>query len=200
VTIKVVIFDADGVVIFPWRAAQLFAQEYGITREMTSAFFGGIFEDCLTGKADLKEVLPPYLDQWGWQASLDDFIRVWFQAEHAPDERVISVVRALQKSEYTCCLATNQEKYRAEYIKTEMGFTGIFDRLFFSCELGCKKPDRAYYEHIATTLELEGADILFWDDSPSSVDGARACGWNAEVYTGFEEFVTRLASHLGIRP
>ena len=199
-SIKAVIFDADGVVIFPWRAAQLFEREYAITREMTRGFFGGIFEDCLVGKADLREVLPPYLEQWGWQAPVDDFIRVWFEVENAPDERVIGVVQALQESGYTCCLATNQEKYRAEYIKTEMGFAGVFDHLFFSCQLGCKKPDRAYYERIMETLELQGPDVLFWDDSPSSVEGARGCGWNAEVYVDFEEFEEQIASYLGVRP
>lgn len=196
-SIKAVIFDADGVAIFPWRAAQFFEREYGITREMASGFFGGIFGDCLVGQADLKEVLPPYLAQWRWQASVDDFIRVWFEAENAPDERVVDVVHALRKSGLACYLASNQEKYRAEYIRTQMGFAGIFERLFFSCELGCKKPDRAYYEHITETLGLAGLDILFWDDSLSVVEGARACGWNAEVYVAFEGFETKLALYLG---
>lgn len=196
-SIRVVIFDADGVVIFPWRAAQLFEREYGITREMTRGFFGGVFTDCLVGKADLREVLPPYLKRWRWQASVDDFVRVWFEVENAPDERVIGIVHTLQESGYICCLATNQEKYRADYIKDQMGFAGIFDRLFFSCELGCKKPDRAYYERIMKALELKGPDVFFWDDSPAAVEGARGCGWNAEVYVGFEGFEDQLASYLG---
>jgi putative hydrolase of the HAD superfamily len=200
VLVKAVIFDADGVVIFPWRAAQLFEQEYGITGEMTREFFGSVFVDCLVGKADLKEELPSYLTQWGWQASVDDFIRVWFEAENAPDERVICVVRALQEFGHICCLASNQEKHRAEYIRDRMGFAEIFDRLFFSCELGCKKPSRAYYERIMETLGLVGSDILFWDDSPAAVEGARGCGWNAEVYAGFEDFEARLASYLGDGP
>ena len=37
-SVKAVILDADGVVIFPWRAAQLFEREYSITREMASDF------------------------------------------------------------------------------------------------------------------------------------------------------------------
>jgi putative hydrolase of the HAD superfamily len=196
-SIRAVIFDADGVTIFPWRAAQRFEREYAITGEMTSEFFGSIFRYCLIGEADLKEVLPPYLGRWGWQASVDDFIRVWFEAEDAPDERGIDVIRALQESGYTCCLASNQEKHRAEYIRTQMGFSEIFDRLFFSCELGCKKPDRAYYKHIVDTLGLEGSDILFWDDSSSAVEVARACGWSAEVYSDFEKFESKLASYLG---
>jgi putative hydrolase of the HAD superfamily len=198
-SIKAIILDADGVVIFSWRAAQLFEREYGITREMTSGFFGGVFRDCLVGQADLKQVLPPYLAQWRWRASVDDFIRVWFEAENAPDERVVDVVCALRESGLACYLASNQEKYRAEYIRTQMGFAGIFDRLFFSCELGCKKPDCAYYERIMGTLGLVGPDILFWDDSPSAVEGARACGWNAEAYTEFEGFEIKLAAYLGDR-
>ena len=195
--VKAVILDADGVVIFPWRAAQLLEREYGITREMTGEFFGGVFEDCLVSKANLKEVLPPYLAQWGWRAPVDDFVRVWFEAENAPDERVIDVVHTLRKSGLACHLASNQEKHHAEYIRTQMGFAKVFDRLFFSSELGCKKPERAYYMRIMETLGLEGSDILFWDDSPSAVEGARACGWNAEVYAEFKAFETRLAAYLG---
>jgi putative hydrolase of the HAD superfamily len=197
VSVKAVILDADGVVIFPWRAAQLFEREYGITREMASEFFGGVFRDCLVGQADLKEVLPPYLAQWRWQASVDDFIRVWFEAENAPDKRVIDVVHTLRESGLACYLASNQERYRAEYIRTRMGFAKVFDRLFFSCELACKKPDHAYYERIMETLGLKGLDILFWDDSPSAVKGARACSWNAEVYAEFEGFETKLDTYLG---
>jgi putative hydrolase of the HAD superfamily len=78
-----------------------------------------------------------------------------------------------------------------------MGFAEVFDCLFFSCELGCRKPDHAYYERITGILALGGSDILFWDDSPSAVEGARACGWNAEVYTDFEGFESKLALYLG---
>jgi hypothetical protein len=47
---KAILFDADGVVIFPWRFARHLAREHGITPEMTRGFFQGVFEDCLVGK------------------------------------------------------------------------------------------------------------------------------------------------------
>ena len=47
---------------------------------------------------------------------VDDFVRIWFEVENAPDERVIDVVRALQESGYMCCLATNQEEHRADSV------------------------------------------------------------------------------------
>ena len=70
-------------------------------------------------------------------------------------------------------------------MKTVMGFAEIFDQLFFSCELGCKKPDPIYYDLIAEKFGLDGSSILFWDDSPSNVASTRQQGWHAEQYTDF---------------
>jgi putative hydrolase of the HAD superfamily len=64
----------------------------------------------------------------------------------------------------------------------------LFDRLFFSCELGIKKPNAPYYEAIETALGLRGDEIAFWDDSPSHVDAAKRRGWQAKIYTSPEEF------------
>jgi putative hydrolase of the HAD superfamily len=195
--IKALILDADGVVIFPWRFARYLEREHGITPGMTRPFFRSIFDDCLVGKADLKNVLPPFLQAWGWSGSLDEFVSSWLRTEDAVDDRVINVVRTLRSSGLVCCLATSQEQHRAQYMKTTMGFTTIFDRLFFSCELGCQKPDPAYYELMERDLGLEGERILFWDDSVRNVESARKRGWNAEVYADFASFEQMLAEYLG---
>jgi putative hydrolase of the HAD superfamily len=173
--IKAVIFDADGVVIHPWRFAA-YLEQRGITRQMTKGFYNGIFEDCLLGKRDLKSVLPPYLTEWGWPGPVDDFVSTWLDVENATDERVLIVIQRLRESGYTCCLATLQEHNRAAYIKNVMGFDAIFDLLFFSCEIGHTKKDHAFYAHITHTLRLEPQEILFWDDSPGHVAAALAFG------------------------
>jgi putative hydrolase of the HAD superfamily len=196
VPIKAVLFDADGVVIFPWRFARYLAREHGITPEMTRGFFHGVFEDCLLGRADLKQVLPPFLRQWGWRGSVDDFVATWLEAENAVDGRVVAVIRALRGSGLMCCLVTSQERYRAEYMRATMGFAEVFDRLFFSCELGCQKPDHDYYQIVEGELGLQGQAILFWDDSALNVQSARRWGWNAEVYSEFGAFEKRLGEYL----
>jgi putative hydrolase of the HAD superfamily len=196
VPIEAVIFDADGVVVFPWQFSRYLEQEHGITPEMTRAFFRGVFNDCLIGKLDLKEALQSVLPEWGWQQSADDFVAVWLEVENAVDTRVIDVIRILRRAGLICCLATSQERYRAEYMATVMGFAEIFDQLFFSCKLGCQKPDHVYYDTVARSLDLEERSILFWDDSQSNVESARECGWNAEVYTDFAAFEEKLSAYL----
>ena len=187
-TFKAMLFDADGVVILPWRFRHYLEREHRITREMTRGFFNGVFNDCLEGRTDLKAVLPPFLAEWRWPESVDDFVATWLREEDAADERVMDAIARLRGQGIVCGLATSQERYRAEYMRTAMRFAGRFDRLFFSCELGCQKPDHAYYQHITRALGLPAGEILFWDDNAANVAAARECGWQAEVYDTYERF------------
>ena len=193
--IEAILFDADGVVIFPWRFAHYLEQQHGITPSMTRDFFRSVFDECLVGKADLKQVLPPYLVEWGWNKSVDEFVATWLEVENAADERLIEAIQTLRQAGYLCCLATSQERYRAEYMTTVMGFSQVFDHLFFSCHLGCQKPDLAFYEKVTRALGIKKQNLLFWDDNRVNVEAAREYGWQAEVYTGCEEFRKKLTDY-----
>lgn len=193
--IRALLLDADGVVIHPYRFARYLAQEHGITREMTAPFFRGVFEECLAGRADLRQVLPPFLLAWRWPGTLDEFVQTWLDVENAPDEAVIEIVRSIRASGILCGLATSQEHYRAAYMARQMRFAEIFDRLFFSSDLGYVKPDRAYFEAITAALKQPPSGILFWDDDRANVEAARQAGWQAEVYDGVESFRRRLADY-----
>lgn len=190
--IKAIVFDADGVLISPWRFANYLTAKHGITREMTRPFFQGPFLRCLVGEADVKEEIRPFLFQWGWPDSVDTLLQVWFDVENAPDEQMLTAVSQLRQAGFICCLATNQEPYRFQYIQHEMGFAAQFDYLFASCTLGCMKPEASYYQQITTALKLAPNEILFWDDSAGNVDGARAFGWQAEQFTSFDEFAQKM--------
>ncbi len=81
-------------------------------------------------------------------------------------------------------------------MKTKMGFQDMFDHLFFSCEVGWQKPDHAYYQHIEKMLNLEKESILLWDDSRTNIEAAREHGWNAEIYTKFDEFEKTIKKYI----
>lgn len=151
-------------------------EQHNITPEMTQSFIHGVFNDCLIGKADFKEVLPPYFQVWNWKDSVDQFIAIWLERDHVIDVRLINAIQRLRKNETICCLTTSQERNRAEYMKTEMGFQDAFDYLFFSCEVGWQKPEQSYYEHVEKVLGVEKKSILFWDDYEKNVRAAREVG------------------------
>ena len=197
--IKAICFDADGVVVNPqMQFSKLLKDEHGISPEMTQSFFRGVFNDCLVGQADLKDVLPPFLSEWGWKGSVDEFIDTWLLTDHVLDARIITAVQNLRCNGMICCLATSQERNRAGYMKTRMGLQDVFDHLFFSCEIGWQKPQHEYYQHIEKTLNLGKGSILFWDDYRLNVEAACEFGWNAEVYTDFDKFEKTIKKYLTI--
>ncbi len=85
-------------------------------------------------------------------------------------------------------LGTNQERNRANYMKLEMGFSSTLDGVFASSDLGFRKPDLGFYTALQNKIQIPASEILFWDDSLENVTAARGAGWNAEVFTGLEEF------------
>jgi putative hydrolase of the HAD superfamily len=54
-----------------------------------------------------------------------------------------------------------------------------FDRIFTSCGIGVRKPERAAFEHVAREVGLPLASILFLDDTAQNVEGAHAAGMPA---------------------
>lgn len=196
--IKAILFDADGVVINTTeRFSSYLEREYGITTKTTAPFFQGVFQDCIVGKADLKEEVSKYLPKWGWKKSVDEFLQYWFESEHKIHEPMVKEIHKIRKQGIKCYLATNQEKYRTTYILENMGFESLFDGTFSSAEVGHKKDRDEYYQHILSQLAgVTPEEILLWDDSMENIDKAKQLKINAEFYTSFEDFQEKMESYL----
>ena len=144
--VHTVLFDVDGVLVHPWRLRALLARDYAITPAMTASFFEGPFLECVEGRADLVEVLPPFLTSWGWAGSASEFVEAWLSVENAPDEAVLSVVADIRHRGVPCFVASTQERRRAQYLAIEMRFNQPFDGLFFSTDVGAAKPKEEFFK------------------------------------------------------
>ena len=54
-----------------------------------------------------------------------------------------------------------------------------FRKVFTSCELGARKPDRHAFERVSREIGVPLERILFFDDTEVNVQGARAAGMHA---------------------
>lgn len=188
--IEAVIFDADGVLVCPQRIwSQQLEHHYHLdSRAVAEFIFIGEFQNCLVGQADLKEVLPPVLEQLNWTRGVEVFVLEWLECEYTVDTALLERITQIRASGVPCYLATNQERYRTAYLEREMGLGVALDGIFSSSTLGFRKPSLEYYHAVQNQLELEGSEILFWDDTLKNVEAAYALNWNAELYTSLEGF------------
>ncbi|NUJ98048.1 HAD-IA family hydrolase [Candidatus Gracilibacteria bacterium] len=190
--IKCILFDADGVVI---RNSEIFSTQYEKKYNLPSGemlpFFEGEFQNCIIGKADLKEILQIWLPKWNWEKTTDEFLEFWFEMGNNPDEKMLEIVKKLRKKGIKCCIATNQEKYRTQFMRKNMKFGELFDFVFSSAEIAYKKPEKEFYEFILNYLNkkgIEAEETLFFDDSEKNINEAKKVGINGFFYKNFEEF------------
>ena len=194
--IKVLLFDVDGVLTVGTRFSEKFAKEQGLAEDAMETFFKGPFIGCLTDKADLKEVIAPHLEDWGWTKGADSFIDYWFAFDNEYDQELIAYIQESRKKGIKCYLATNQEKYRAEYMLEKLGFKDTFDKLYASAHLGYKKPDIEFFSKLVADLgDVQKEEILFWDDREENITAAKEFGINAEIYTTFEDFKNKMKKY-----
>lgn len=191
-----ILFDADGVVIRSDMASRYFERTYGINHKDLVAFYLGPFSDCLLGKKDMYDVLPAYLEKWGWQKSPEQFVQEWYDYENKVDEQLVGYIQKLRAQGMQCFVATNQEKKRLQYMLDIMRFGEYFDGVFVSCQLGAMKPDPVFFQRILDQLGVTDAStLLLWDDVEENVIAARAFGVRAELYTEFAPFRARMEAH-----
>ncbi len=191
--IKAVIFDADDVLIIkPKMFSQHLEEDYGIKRSVTSKFFTGDFQNCMIGKADLKEELEKHIKVWGWKGSVEELLKYWFKVEHDVNHELVELIKRLKNKGIKSYLATNNEKYRTEYIRNEMGFSVFLDHIFASGEIGSKKPDSGFFEHmfdkINQDFKISKEDVLFVDDDPENIEAAKTFGFQTLLYRNFPDF------------
>ncbi len=192
--ITALILDADGVLINGESFSETLARDYGVDHDKEKEFFTTMFQDCLVGKADLKESVAPYLVSFGWKGNVDEFLEYWFKAGHSLDEALMGYVQKLRNSGIHVVLATNQEKYRTQYMLEHMGFAGAFDKIYSSAHLGLKKPAVEFFAKVVDDMGTDKDNILFWDDDQRNIDGALEYGIHAEFYSDYESFLESMKS------
>jgi len=171
--IRVVLFDVDGVILIGEKFSFQYERDFGLKKGVMSEFFTGAFQDCKRGIKDLKKELHPYLPKWKWNKSVEEFLDYWFTVEIKLNRPLLLEIRELQKNDVVCDLATNQEKYRLRFLKSDVRFDKIFDKIFCSCEIGFLKPEQDFFQAIFDELDVEKQEILFWDSDEENVDTVR---------------------------
>jgi glucose-1-phosphatase len=71
-----------------------------------------------------------------------------------------------------------------------------FEGLVFSHLVGLRKPEKAIFDFVVNHASLRPENILFFDDMPSNVAGARAAGLRSELFVNAPQARTIIESFL----
>ncbi len=195
---KAILFDGDGVTL---RSSMLFSEQlnqtFGISMAVVQPFFTGAFLDCSIGKAELKQELAKVVGDWGWKGTVDELLDFWFTKGTEVNQEALTYIQSLPREGVRLFLASDQETYRAERVWKLLGRDGLFERLFYSAEMGVRKTSPAFFESVYQELlikspDLQKSEVLLIDDGEKNVVAAKAFGFDAHFYTTLEELKTFL--------
>lgn len=188
-SLRNIIFDLGGVIInvnyhktseaFQKLGIKNFDEIYSKAKQST------LFDDLEKGLIEnvefenrLKEFLP--------SASNEDLINAWnAMLMNIPEERIEFLTELKQK--YRIFLLSNTNRIHVSaFMKSMMEvynrniFEEIFEKYYFSCEIGMRKPDPEVFEYVLSENQLSARETLFIDDSPQHIEGALQAGLMAE--------------------
>ena len=182
--VEAVLFDADGVLQHQNTTLHsVLTDVLSLPPDDIEARYHEVWEaenPILTGQGNFAETISDLLVRWGKPGHADAFVQA--SRDIRTDEAIVSIVRKLRNDGVLCCLASNQMTYRARYMSESLGYSRLLDREFYSCDMGHKKPDAAYFLAILATLELPPGRVLFIDDHEANVAAALDLGMNAAVF------------------
>jgi glucose-1-phosphatase len=74
-------------------------------------------------------------------------------------------------------------------------FAAIFDRVFASFQIGCRKPEADSFQNVCAEIGVLPNEVLFFDDSSTNVVAARAAGMTAILVGSPQDVEDALREH-----
>ncbi len=181
-----VIFDLGGV---------LFDIDYSLTQkafiELGAKDFrnlysqqkqSGVFDEFEKGNISpdefrrrLKQWLPEHV-------SNGDIDKAWNALLIGVPPSKIELLKQLKKKYRLFLLSNTNEIHLSEVLKMmahldgNKGINHLFERNYYSCRMGMRKPDKAIFDKVCSDNSLVSFNTLFIDDTLQNVEGAQKAG------------------------
>jgi len=206
---RVILFDLmDTLVIDPYhRIAREFLSDRSVQRHFFHWKNQNAFEEFERGEISEPEFFERY-----YRDDMPQSVRELLPPPRKIRKRLFESVRFLpglaevvrelaERDDVRLGIASNYSEWYALVLKKRPEIEERFDYLFFSCEMGARKPDEEYYRIIFNSLNREhpgltGGSILFIDDREKNIAPAREFGWRVHLITNAASLRTALDEFL----
>lgn len=140
-----------------------------------------------TGKMSTESFIEALNQENGLHISEEDFYDAWSAMLGKVKPERIDMLRQL-KDDYRIYALSNINPLHAhachQMLQRDHGifsFHELFDRVFYSHEMGARKPERRAWEIVAETTGLQPSETLFFDDNKENVEMALTMGFDAHL-------------------
>ena len=185
--IRNVVFDVGNVLV-PWDPAGIEATGLGKARVEADGFVpplrgNPIWLAVNRGELSLTEAKAVYVAEQGFAPQEIDALWEALYAAFPLITDTRAMMDELKSAGYRLFAITDNVHEIVAQLKSDYDFFDLFEVAAVSAELGFLKPDPRIYRWLLETGEIEAGESVFLDDVERNVDGAKAVGMHACVFT-----------------
>ena len=196
--IKTIIFDLGAVLLnINYQLTIIEFAKFGVKN--TDSFYSNkvqtnLFDEIETGKISADRFLKS-LQKETENASTNELRNAWnSMLLDLPKER-IELLKKL-KQDFPIYLLSNTNSIHISEFRKKLGetkyqeFYNLFDKVYYSHEIGFRKPNKEAFQLILDENNLKANEVLFIDDSPQHIEGANKLGIQTHHLSDTEEVTT----------
>ena len=185
--IRNIVFDVGNVLV-PWDPAGIERSAFGKARVEAEGFVpplrgNPVWLAVNRGELSLEEAKAVYVAEHGFTPQDIDALWEALYASFPLITDTRAMMDELKEAGYRLFAITDNVHEIVAQLKREYDFFDLFEVAAVSAELGVLKPDPRIYRWLLDTAEIEAGESVFLDDVQRNVDGAKAVGMEACLFT-----------------
>ncbi|MGX7706081.1 HAD family hydrolase [Methylobacterium sp. Gmos1] len=196
--IELVLFDLDNV-LYHYDRRRRVEHLSGISGVPADEIEAAVWDSGLEFQGDRGALAPQaYLRAFGERIGYPINLMEWLDARRAsvaPNGPMLALVERLRASKAVAVLTNNSELLTEHIDVVCPELRPLFgDRIYASASFHAAKPDIICYHRCLAGLAVKPSAVLFIDDLPENVAGARAAGLQAHHFTSVDGLRRDLAA------
>jgi len=132
------------------------------------------------------------LDALEHKVDADTFCRIFSEIFTVNND--VAALLPVLKEKYKLVLLSNTNDIHRRYSWQQNKFIENFDKLILSYEVGAIKPEKEIYKAVEAFTGKPASEHIFIDDVLEYANGAKAVGWDAINFIGYDNLVDELKS------
>ena len=192
--IKTIIFDWAGVLTvgrYTRSILNILEKREGASLNKIYSQFDDLIVKMGMGDVSFQEFVNSVNNKFGIKIKESEMFDVFGKAI-IPNKEVIDIAKGLQ-ARYNLILMSDNEETTVKILKKEhKEMLGLFKKLYFSYELGIKKPDPKFYKRVLEDSNLNPSECVFIDDKEKNIESARKFGINGILFLNINQLKKEL--------